>query len=101
MLEYIIRRVFTFIPTLFIAVTLIFVLTRMVPGNPANAIVGVRGVTAEKLDALIRQLGYDKPIQIQYIEWLQKIAQGAVGTSVFIKTPVIDIILDRFSIRIE
>lgn len=98
MLEYIIRRVLTFIPTLFIAVTLIFVLTRMVPGNPANAMLGVRGVTAEKLDALIRQLGYDKPIQIQYIEWLQKIAQGDFGTSVFFKKPVIDIILDRFAV---
>ena len=101
MSAYIIRRLLAFVPTLFIAVTLIFVLTRMVPGNPANALIGVRGVTAEKHDELVRQLGYDKPIPLQYIDWLQKIAHGDFGTSVFFKKPVIDIILDRFAVTLS
>jgi peptide/nickel transport system permease protein len=101
MSAYIIRRLLAFVPTLFIAVTLIFVLTRMVPGNPANALIGVRGVTAEKHDELVRQLGYDKPIPLQYIDWLKKISHGDFGTSVFFKKPVIDIILDRFAVTLS
>ncbi|HIK96761.1 MAG TPA: ABC transporter permease [Gammaproteobacteria bacterium] len=101
MSAYIIRRLLAFVPTLFIAVTLIFILTRMVPGNPAIAMFGVRGVSAEKLDEMIHQLGYDKPIPAQYIDWLQKIAHGDFGTSVFFKDPVIDVILDRFAVTLS
>ena len=101
MLSYIFRRILAFVPTLFIAVTLIFILTRMVPGNPAIAMFGVRGVSAEKLDEMIHQLGYDKPIPAQYIDWLQKIAHGDFGTSVFFKKPVIDIIVDRFAVTLS
>ena len=66
MTPYIIRRLIAFIPTVFISVTIIFIFTRMVPGNPVYSMVGVQGVSAEQVDILIKQLGYDKPIFEQY-----------------------------------
>ena len=101
MTSYIIRRLLAFIPTVFISVTIIFIFTRMVPGNPAYSMVGHAGVSAEQVDILIKQLGYDKPIFEQYIEWLYKIAQGDFGTSVFYKKPVIEIVLDRFGLTLS
>ena len=70
MTSYIFRRLLAFIPTVFISVTIIFIFTRMVPGNPVYSIVGHQGVSAEQVDVLIKQLGYDKPILEQYMRSL-------------------------------
>ena len=101
MTPYIIRRLIAFIPTVFISVTIIFIFTRMVPGNPVYSMVGVQGVSAEQVDILIKQLGYDKPIFEQYIVWLGKIAHGDFGTSVFYKKPVIEVVLERFGVTLS
>jgi len=99
--SYIFRRILAFIPTVFISVTIIFVLTRMIPGNPVYALVGVKGVSDAKVEELIKQLGYDKPILEQYVEWVYKILHGDFGTSVFFKKPVIDIIIDRLGLTLS
>jgi peptide/nickel transport system permease protein len=101
MTSYIFRRLLAFIPTVFISVTIIFIFTRMVPGNPVYSMVGVQGVSAEQVDILIKQLGYDKPIFEQYIVWLGKIAHGDFGTSVFYKQPVIEVVLERFGLTLS
>ena len=101
MTSYIFRRLLAFIPTVFISVTIIFIFTRMVPGNPVYSMVGVQGVSAEQVDILIKQLGYDKPIFEQYIVWLGKIAHGDFGTSVFYKKPVIEVVLERFGVTLS
>ena len=101
MTSYIFRRLLAFIPTVFISVTIIFIFTRMVPGNPVYSMVGVQGVSAEQVDILIKQLGYDKPIFEQYIVWLGKIAHGDFGTSVFYKQPVIEVVLERFGVTLS
>ena len=101
MTSYIFRRLLAFIPTVFISVTIIFIFTRMVPGNPVYSIVGHQGVSAEQVDVLIKQLGYDKPILEQYIVWLVKIAHGDFGTSVFYKKPVIEVVLERFGVTLS
>ena len=73
----------------------------MVPGNPVYALVGVKGVSDAKVEELIKQLGYDKPILEQYVEWVIKILHGDFGTSVFFKKPVIDIIIDRLGLTLS
>lgn len=101
MLAYLVRRVLSFIPTLFISVTLIFVLTRMVPGNPVWSLVGHQGVSAEKIEEVSRELGLDKPIYQQYLAWLPKVFRGDFGNSVFFNRPVIEIIADRFPVTLS
>ena len=67
---YVGRRLLAFIPTVFVAVTLIFILTRLVPGNPVWALLGHQSVSAEQIDAVAREMGLDRPILIQYLERL-------------------------------
>jgi peptide/nickel transport system permease protein len=101
MWTYIIRRLLAFIPTVFIAVTLIFILTRLAPGNPVWALIGDQSVSAEKIDQVTKELGLDRPVLAQYVEWLPKALTGDLGFSLFYKKPVIDVILERFPITLS
>jgi peptide/nickel transport system permease protein len=98
MWAYIFRRLLAFVPTVFLSVTLIFLFTRLLPGNPVWALIGDQSVSAEKIDEVVRQMGYDRPILVQYLEWLPKVFLGEFGHSVFYKEAVLDVILDRFPV---
>lgn len=98
MWTYIARRLLAFIPTVFISVTLIFVFTRLLPGNPVWALIGDQSVSAEKIDEVVRQMGYDRPILVQYLEWLPRVFIGDLGYSVFYKQAVVDVIVSRFPV---
>ena len=98
---YVIKRVLAFIPTVFIVLTLIFVLTRIIPGDPAWVLVGHQGVTQEKVEEVRQQLGIDKPILIQYITWLPKVFKGDFGNSIFYQRPVIELISERFTVTLS
>lgn len=100
MLFYAARRVVVFIPTLLITLTLIFVITRLLPGSPVSTLLGGQSVSAEKLDEISRQLGYDRPILVQYIEWLPNILTGDLGQSMFFQKPVIEVLLQRLPVTL-
>ncbi len=80
MFEYLIRRLVLAIPTLFLAMTAVFVLARIVPGDPALVILGDQA-SAEALAALRERLGLDRPLYTQYFDFLAGIVQGDLGTS--------------------
>ncbi|MBE0413337.1 MAG: peptide ABC transporter permease, partial [Yoonia sp.] len=70
MLRYVLARLVTFLPT-FIGVTLIsFAFIRVLPGDPIIVMAGERGMTQERYDALVTELGYDQPILVQYWDYL-------------------------------
>ena len=98
---YIGRRLLAFIPTVFVAVTLIFILTRLVPGNPVWALLGHQSVSAEQVDAMARELGLDRPILIQYLIWLPKALSGNFGQSIFFERPVAVVIAERFPVTLS
>jgi peptide/nickel transport system permease protein len=98
MLSYALRRVLAFVPTIFITLTLIFVITRLVPGSPVWALIGNQSVDAARMEEITRQLGLDRPIYEQYVEWLPRVATGDFGQSIFFGRPVAEIILDRMPI---
>jgi peptide/nickel transport system permease protein len=100
MWTYVIRRLIAFVPTAFIAITLIFILTRLAPGNPVWALIGDQSVPAEKIDEVVKELGLDRPILIQYLTWLPKALTGDLGYSLFYGKPVLEVILDRFPITL-
>ncbi len=101
MLSYSLRRIVVFIPTLFITLTLIFVLTRMLPGSPAATLLGGQSVNSAMLDEVSRQLGFDRPIFIQYVEWLPQILTGDFGRSLFFTKPVTEVLLQRFPVTLS
>lgn len=101
MLSYTLRRILVFVPTLFITLTLIFVLTRMLPGSPVTSLLGTQSVNAAMLDEVSQQLGLDRPILVQYFDWLPRILTGDFGQSLFFSKPVAEVLFDRFPVTLS
>ena len=101
MLSYTLRRIVVFVPTLFITLALIFVLTRMLPGSPVASLLGTQSVNAAMLDEVSQQLGLDRPILVQYFEWLPRILTGDFGQSLFFSKPVAEVLFDRFPVTLS
>lgn len=80
MIQYVIRRLLLAIPTLLLMLTVIFVLVRLVPGDPAIAILGDQA-NEESLRALRAQLGLDQSILAQYLDFIAKALTGDFGRS--------------------
>ena len=89
MLYHAIRRIMMFIPTLWIALTIIFILVRVVPGDPTAAIMGDY-ITEEGVQTLKRQMGLDRPLIEQYFKYLYDLIRGDFGRSLVTDGPVID-----------
>jgi ABC-type dipeptide/oligopeptide/nickel transport system permease component len=75
MIGYLVRRILLAIPTLFVMLTAIFVLVRLVPGDAASVILGDQA-SAASLAALREKLGLDQPVHVQYLAFLGKILTG-------------------------
>ncbi|MBM3526134.1 MAG: ABC transporter permease [Alphaproteobacteria bacterium] len=101
MLIYAARRIVVFIPAIFITLTLIFVVTRLLPGSPVSTLLGGQSVNSEMIDEVSRRLGLDRPILVQYVEWLPRILSGDLGTSMFFKDPVSTVLLQRFPVTLS
>jgi glutathione transport system permease protein len=80
MIGYIIRRLLLAIPTLIAMLTMVFVLVRLVPGDPAVAMLGDRA-SAETLQTLRAELGLDQPIAVQYVQFVTRMLSGDFGRS--------------------
>ena len=80
MIFYILRRLAAAIPTLVAVLTLVFVIVRIVPGDPAMAILGDQA-TPTAVAALHVRLGLDRPIWLQYLDFLQQSLEGDFGHS--------------------
>ena len=94
---YVLRRLLWTLPTLLLVGLLVFVLMRLVPGDPALLILG-DSATAEQLAALRADYGLDKPIPLQFIYWLGQVLQGDLGQSITSSEPVLPLLLQRFQV---
>jgi len=96
---YMIRRFFLMLLTLFGISVLIFTMLRLVPGNIADIVFNAAGMidVAEKAK-LEKELGLDRPIPVQYVEWVSGLARGDLGYSYVSEKPAIDEILPRIPI---
>ena len=82
MIRYIVGRILQIIPVLFGVSIIIFLLVRLIPGDPATAMLGSRA-TPELVARVHDQLGLDLPIWQQYLNYLGAILQGNFGISFF------------------
>jgi peptide/nickel transport system permease protein len=103
---YVARRLLLFIPTLFGASLMIFVLMRLVPGDIAQILVYQTGSEQssiqEKQIAKIRtELGLDRPVLVQFLVWLRDAARLDFGESFSQRRPVRDILIERFPRSLE
>jgi peptide/nickel transport system permease protein len=95
MLRYLIRRLLLTIPVLLGVATLVFALIHLVPGDPAQAMLGEAAPQAEVLK-LRHSLGLDQPLLTQYRTFLTGLAHGDLGTSFRYNAPVTTQIREKF-----
>lgn len=94
--RFIARRLVQAIPTLFGIMLLTFLLTRLSPADPLDFIVGgVSDITAEDRDRLRASLGLDKPLPLQFVEFVFDVLRFDFGTSFYYKRPAIEMIAER------
>ena len=77
---------------MWLGVTLIFFAIRVVPGDPAEAVLGHQS-TLEGLATLRRQMGLDQSLWVQYVQMLGKLVQGDLGLSLVVGQPISQMIL--------
>jgi len=97
--RYVLRRVAAFVATLFFLSALVFVVVRVLPGDPATLILGVES-NPETLARLRHAMGLDRPLALQYIDWLARAARGDLGTSIQYDLPVGRLILSRLPVTL-
>jgi peptide/nickel transport system permease protein len=88
--RYLFIRFLLIIPTIFILVTMVFIIMR-VTGDPITASQGGR-LSPDQLAALIHEAGYDRPIIVQYLEYLGQIFTGDLGTTISTNRPVVEVL---------
>ena len=103
MTGYIIQRLALFLPTLILASFLAFGVMRILPGDPAIAMLGGAegSFTQEDLDIVREQLGTNRPIHIQYFTWVGDLFQGDFNDSYFLHVPVAELMKDRFPVSTQ
>ncbi|MEN3047530.1 MAG: ABC transporter permease [Candidatus Caldarchaeales archaeon] len=94
LLNYVVRRVLISIPTFFGVSLLVFMMVRLLPGDPARVIAGLLA-SEEEVQRIRAFLGLDKPIHEQYIVFLSNLIRGDLGTSARTGSPVIVEIASR------
>ena len=101
MLAFILRRVALIVPT-FIGVTLLaFALIHLIPGDPVENLSGERGMDPARRERLLHEFGLDRPLPLQYLEYVGQILRGDLGTSLTTHEKVSEEFLTLFPATIE
>jgi peptide/nickel transport system permease protein len=96
MRRFIVRRLLTMIPTIFVVSVIAFSILALLPGDPALAILGESQAKDQvAYDALRKELGLDRPVPVRYLDWATKALRGDLGTSTRTNEPVLQGILQR------
>ncbi|OON41942.1 peptide ABC transporter [Izhakiella australiensis] len=100
MFQFLCTRILTAIPTLFLVMILVFLLTRMVPGDPALLMLGDMA-SEQTLADLRHTMGLDQSLVSQFVIWFSHIFQGDFGHSIQNGQAVLPLILQRFSVTLS
>jgi peptide/nickel transport system permease protein len=92
--RYVGQRLLLLIPMIWVVLTIVFLLLRVAPGDPVSASVGGR-LDAEELDRRREALGLDRPLFVQYLEYLGQVARLDFGTAISDGRPVLEVIRDN------
>jgi peptide/nickel transport system permease protein len=100
MIQYSIRRVVAAVPVIFGVLLLVFVLARVIPGDPCRAILGEKA-TVEACEAFNHRKGLDRPVPVQFAYYLGDLARGDLGDSLRFGRPVTELIGERLPLTVE
>jgi peptide/nickel transport system permease protein len=95
----VLRRVAAFAATLFFVSILVFLVVRILPGDPALLILGVES-SPETVARLRESMGLNRPLPVQYVEWLAHALRGDLGRSIQYDVPVGNLIVTRLPVTV-
>jgi len=98
--QYIARRLISLIPVLLGVSIVVFSLIRLIPGDPVIIMLGEKA-RVEDIERVREEMGFNRPIPVQYVEWMGKILRGDLGTSIINRTPVMGELKTRLAATIE
>jgi len=94
MIAYLSRRFAGMVVVMLMVAAIVFVIARVVPGDPAAVMLGSNATPAD-VAALRTQLGLDQPLPVQFALYIRDILSFNLGNSIFLTRPVVDAMLDR------
>jgi peptide/nickel transport system permease protein len=96
---YFLKRIVILVATLVLVSGAIFVVLQVLPGDPAQIILGIKA-TPETLQDLRHKLGLDLPLPVQYLNWIGGVIRGELGKSITYEVPITSLILSRLPVTI-
>lgn len=87
MLRFLLRRVVESLPTLLVVTAVVFLMTHLIPGDPARVLAGEYATDAD-VERVREDLGLDRPLAVQYFSYLRQLASGDLGDSLRTRRPV-------------
>lgn len=100
MLRFAVNRLLWSIPSILVMSALLYFCIGGMLGTPSIFLLGM-DATPEAIAELDAKLGFDRPIYVQYFDWLSRAVTGDLGTSYITRKPVVDAILERLPITLE
>ncbi|MBI3637930.1 MAG: ABC transporter permease, partial [Candidatus Rokubacteria bacterium] len=98
--RYLAKRLLVAVPSLLIASLIVFSLPRLIPGDAVQLMLAETGY-AKDIDELRQKLGLDRPLHVQYVEWVSRAARGDLGESLWTRRPVLEEIANRLPVTGE
>lgn len=98
--QFIARRLLSLIPVMLGVSIVVFALIRLIPGDPVIVMLGERA-RPEDVERVREEMGFNRPIYVQYAEWMGRIVRGDLGTSIINRTAVMDELKYRLSATVE
>ena len=100
-MRQILRKLVTLVPTVFLVSLLTFLLTSLLPGDPALQVLQGAEPSQEAIEAVRKDLGLDKPLPVRYLTYLGDVAQGDFGRSYRTRQPVLEAIGERLPVTLQ
>ena len=91
---FIFKRVLSTVPVLFLVALIVFAMLRLTPGDPAAALVGNNGTSAD-IARIRESLGLNEPLPVQFMQWASKVVRADLGESYYMKQSVTHLITQR------
>lgn len=99
-LVFALRRLLLTIPMLIVMSVVVFLILRLVPGDPVRTMLGFRA-TDENVAELRHQLGLDQPLLTQYVSWVEALLRGDLGKDIVSHAPLADLLAQRLPVTFE
>jgi len=100
LLALLVHRLLWFVPTMLGLLSITFVISRVIPADPVALVAG-ETATPGQVEALRRQLGFDRPLPLQFVDYVARLGRGDMGTSLYTRRPIVDDLTHRLPATLE